>query len=113
MDPDLLQPGMHIIWLDNLFTKIRLLEELREVGIGAAGTVRPLGVVTPREIRLEKARQREEAKKEKEALKEEKAAERAANKREKDAEKEATRQEKEAKKLASQEKKGGRRKKLT
>ena len=41
MDPDLLQPGMHIIWLDNLFTKIRLLEELRGVGIGAAGTVRP------------------------------------------------------------------------
>ena len=29
IDPDLLKPGKHIIWLDNLFTKIRLLEELR------------------------------------------------------------------------------------
>ena len=74
MDPDLLQPGMHIIWLDNLFTKICLLEELREVDVGAAGTVRPPGVVTPRETRLEEARQRKEAKKEKEALKEKKAA---------------------------------------
>ena len=28
MDPDLLQLGMYIIWLDNLFTKIHLFEEL-------------------------------------------------------------------------------------
>ena len=30
----------HIIWLDNLFTSARLLATLREMGIGAAGTVR-------------------------------------------------------------------------
>ena len=30
----------HIVWLDNLFTSIRLLVELEERGFGAAGTVR-------------------------------------------------------------------------
>ena len=44
----LLLPGRHIIWLDNLFTTIPLLERLRTAGIGAAGTVRTSK--TPREI---------------------------------------------------------------
>jgi len=30
----------HIVWLDNLFTSVKLLHQLREEGIGAAGTVR-------------------------------------------------------------------------
>ena len=30
----------HIVWLDNLFTSVKLLRQLREEGIGAAGTVR-------------------------------------------------------------------------
>ncbi|KAF2184725.1 hypothetical protein K469DRAFT_579025, partial [Zopfia rhizophila CBS 207.26] len=30
----------YIIWIDNLFTSIRLLERLWEEGIGGAGTVR-------------------------------------------------------------------------
>ena len=29
----------HIIWLDNLFTSVKLLHQLREEGIGAVGTV--------------------------------------------------------------------------
>lgn len=37
----------HILWLDNLFTTIKLLERLRIEGIGAAGTVRT--TKTPRE----------------------------------------------------------------
>jgi Transposase IS4 len=41
----LLQAGIHndtchIVWLDNLFTSVRLLSTLREEGFGAAGTVR-------------------------------------------------------------------------
>ena len=44
----LLQPTRHVIWLDNLFTTIPLLERLRTDGIGAAGTVRTSK--TPREI---------------------------------------------------------------
>ena len=44
----LLLPGKHVIWLDNLFTTIPLLERLRKDGIGAAGTVRTSK--TPREI---------------------------------------------------------------
>lgn len=44
----LLLPSLHIIWLDNLFTTIPLLERLRMDGIGAAGTVRTSK--TPREI---------------------------------------------------------------
>ena len=31
--------GKHIIWLDNLFTSVKLLAQLHEEGIGAAGTV--------------------------------------------------------------------------
>ena len=30
----------HTVWLDNLFTTFRLLSTLRDLGIGAAGTVR-------------------------------------------------------------------------
>ena len=56
MDPYLLKPNRHVIWLDNLFTKIRLLEELRDAIIGAAGTVRPAGNKTPREEKAEKAK---------------------------------------------------------
>jgi hypothetical protein len=43
-----LQPGQHIVWLDNLFTSIQLFTVLRQVGIGAAGTVRT--TTTKREI---------------------------------------------------------------
>ena len=48
LDPYLLSPNMHIIWVDNLFIKIRLHEALRERGIGAAGTVRAPNNQTPR-----------------------------------------------------------------
>jgi len=30
---------MHTIWLDNLFTSIKLLQQLQKLGIGGAGTV--------------------------------------------------------------------------
>jgi hypothetical protein len=43
-----LQPGKHIVWLDNLFTSIQLFVVLRLLGIGAAGTVRT--TTTKREI---------------------------------------------------------------
>ena len=43
-----LQPGKHIVWLDNLFTSIQLFTTLRLLGIGAAGTVRT--TTTKREI---------------------------------------------------------------
>ena len=33
-------PGKHIVWLDNLFTSVKLFKRLRGLGIGAAGTVR-------------------------------------------------------------------------
>ena len=33
-------PHQHIVWLDNLFTSIKLLQRLREEGVGAAGIVR-------------------------------------------------------------------------
>lgn len=43
-DPDtnepLYSPGRHIVWLDNLFTSVKLLTRLRGLGIGGAGTVR-------------------------------------------------------------------------
>ena len=29
----------HIVWLDNLFTSVKLLDQLQQEGIGAAGTV--------------------------------------------------------------------------
>ena len=32
-------PGRHIVWLDNLFTSVKLLTRLRQLGIGGAGTV--------------------------------------------------------------------------
>lgn len=35
-----LEPNRHVVWFDNLFTTILLLELLRLKGIGAAGTVR-------------------------------------------------------------------------
>ena len=38
----MLQENKHIVSFDNLFTTIRLLETLRELGIGAAGTVRTM-----------------------------------------------------------------------
>ena len=36
----LYQPNMYTVWLDNLFTSIKLLQWLRELGIRGAGTVR-------------------------------------------------------------------------
>ena len=33
-------PRQHVVWLNNLFTSIKLLQRLREEGIGAARTVR-------------------------------------------------------------------------
>jgi hypothetical protein len=45
----LLPPATHILWLDNLFTTVKLLRRLRLAGVGAAGTVRTL--YTPREKR--------------------------------------------------------------
>ena len=33
-------PKKHVIWLNNLFTSVKLLTRLRGLGIGAAGTVR-------------------------------------------------------------------------
>ncbi|KAF2175927.1 hypothetical protein K469DRAFT_529021, partial [Zopfia rhizophila CBS 207.26] len=33
-------PNKHYVWFDNLFITVRLLEQLREWGIAAAGTVR-------------------------------------------------------------------------
>jgi hypothetical protein len=33
-------PGKHIIWLDNLFISVKLLTRLRELRVGAVGTVR-------------------------------------------------------------------------
>ena len=97
MNPGLLKPNMHIIWLDNLFTKIRLLEELRQTKIGAAGTCRPPSNQTPREEKLQKKLEKARVKKEKEAQRE-------AEKRENDIQKEAARKEKEAKKQATKEK---------
>lgn len=32
-------PGKHIVWLDNLFISVKLLTQLRELGIKGAGTV--------------------------------------------------------------------------
>lgn len=36
----LYQPNMHTVWLDNLFTSVKLLQELCRLGIGGVGTVR-------------------------------------------------------------------------
>jgi len=33
-------PRKHVVWLDNLFTSVKLLTRLRDLGIGGAGTVR-------------------------------------------------------------------------
>ena len=33
-------PHKHVVWLDNLFSSVKLFERLRSIGIGAAGTVR-------------------------------------------------------------------------
>ena len=35
----LYQPNMHTVWLDNLFTSVKLLQELHRLGIRGAGTV--------------------------------------------------------------------------
>ena len=35
----LYQPNKYTVWLDNLFTSIKLLRQLRQLGIGGAGTV--------------------------------------------------------------------------
>jgi len=44
MDPEtnsrLYPPNCHIVWLDNLFSSVKLFERLQTLGIGAAGTVR-------------------------------------------------------------------------
>ena len=69
-NPNLLKPNMHIIWLDNLFTRIRLLDELRNVGIRAAGIVRPSSNKTPREKRAKKINKATKIKIEKEIKKE-------------------------------------------
>ena len=98
IDPDLLKPNMHITWLDNLFTKIRLLEELRRANIGAAGIVRPPTNQTPREERLAIAQKKLEVKKEKVAKKEADDKIKEAKKKEKEAKKEVNRKEREAKK---------------
>ena len=42
----------HVVWLDNLFTSSKLLSTLRDLGIGAAGTVRTAH--TRREENIEK-----------------------------------------------------------
>lgn len=34
------QGSNHVVWMDNLFTSVRLLTTLRERGVGGAGTVR-------------------------------------------------------------------------
>jgi hypothetical protein len=39
-DERLYLPGKHVVWLDNLFTSVKLLTRLRGLGIGGAGTVR-------------------------------------------------------------------------
>ena len=80
VDPYLLKPNMHIIWLDNLFTKICLLEELRKNRIGAAGTVRPPANQTPREERIAIAKKKQEEKAEKAKKKEAKEKEKKAKK---------------------------------
>ena len=33
-------PGKHVVWLDNLFTSVKLLIKLRSLGIRGVGTVR-------------------------------------------------------------------------
>jgi hypothetical protein len=39
-DERLYPPDKHVVWLDNLFSSVKLFERLRSLGIGAAGTVR-------------------------------------------------------------------------
>jgi len=38
LDKRLYLPSQHVVWLDNLFSNIRLFERLRAKGIGAIGT---------------------------------------------------------------------------
>ena len=45
-------PNNHIVWVDNLFSSVKLFERLRQEGIGAGGTVRT--VRTKRERYLDK-----------------------------------------------------------
>ena len=33
-------PGKHVVWLNNLFSSVKLFERLRELGIGVVGIVR-------------------------------------------------------------------------
>ena len=35
----LYQPNIHTVWLDNLFTSVKLLQELHRLGIGGAKTI--------------------------------------------------------------------------
>ena len=35
-----ISPGGHVVWLDNLFTSVKLLTRLRELGIRGAGIIR-------------------------------------------------------------------------
>ena len=93
-----MKPNMHIIWLDNLFTIIRFLEELRRANIRAAGTVRPPANQTLREERLETTKRKQEAKKEKEIKRKEKAAKKKTDNKEREAKKEAANREKQIKK---------------
>ncbi|OCK74316.1 hypothetical protein K432DRAFT_398181 [Lepidopterella palustris CBS 459.81] len=39
-DERLYPPDKHVVWLDNLFSSVKLFERLRSLRIGAAGTVR-------------------------------------------------------------------------
>ena len=96
-----LEPFKHVIWLDNLFTKIRLLEGLRQLNIGGAGTVRPPSNQTPREERVEKKKKKQEAKRER-------VAQREAAKQRKIEQKEAAKMERERKKQAKQQTAKGR-----
>lgn len=41
-DAVLYPPGKHVIWLDNLFCSVKLFKRLRDLGIGAAGTVQTI-----------------------------------------------------------------------
>ena len=49
LNEPLYPPGKHVVWLDNLFTSVKLLTRLRGLGIGGAGTVRT--TKTEREIK--------------------------------------------------------------
>ena len=103
---DVLKPHQHIVWLDNLFTKVRLLERLRQMKIGAAGTCRPSHNQTPREERLQKKLEKAKIKKEKEAQKK-------IRKQEREAKREAAKEAQLAKRQAAKDKRAKKGKDLT